>query len=69
MEASYLVERVTCFVGTDNRPVYMEPSHSARICSIHCSYMKYLNLAANTHALLAKVPPGLPSFPGKAFTW
>ena len=23
----------------------------------------------HTHALLAKVSPGLPSFPGKAFTW
>ena len=69
MEASYLVDRVTRFAGTNKRSVYMEPSYSALICSIHYSYMKYLNLAANTHALLAKVPPGLPSFPGKAFTW
>ena len=67
MEASYLVGRVTCFAGTNKRSVYMEPSYSALICSIHC--MKYLNLMANTHVLLAKVPPGLLSFPGKAFTW
>ena len=69
MEASYPVDQVTRFAGTNKRSVYMEPSYSALVCSIHCSYMKYLNLAASTHALLAKVPPGLPSFPGKAFTW
>ncbi len=69
MEASYPVDRVTRFAGTNKRSVYMEPSYSALICSIHCSYMKYLNLASNMHALLAKVPPSLPSFPGKAFTW
>ncbi len=69
MEASYPVDRVTCFAGTNKRSVYKEPSYSALICSIHCSYMTYLNLAANTHALFAKGPPGLPSFPGNAFTW
>ncbi len=69
MEASYPVDRVTRFAGTKKRSVYMEPSYLALICSIHCNYMKYLNLAANTHAPLAKVPPGLSSFPGKAFTW
>ena len=69
MEASYPVDRVTRFVGINKRSVYMEPSYSALICSIHCSCMKYLILAANTQALLAKVFPGLPSFPGKAFTW
>ena len=62
MEASYPVDRVTRFAGTNKRSVYMEPSYSALICSIQCSYMTYLNLAANTHALLAKVPPGFTSF-------
>ncbi len=65
MEASYPADRVTRFAGTNKRSVYMEPSYSALICSIHCSYMKYLNLAANTHALLAKVPPSLLSFRAK----
>ena len=46
MEASYPVDRVTRFAGTNKRSVYMEPSYSALICSIHCGYMKYLNLAA-----------------------
>ena len=69
MEASYPVGRVTRFAGTNKPSVYIEPSYSTLICSIHCSYMKYLNLRTHTHALLAKVPPGLPSFPGKAFTW
>ena len=49
MEASYPVDRVTRFAGTNKRPVYMEPSYSALICSIHCSYVKYLNLAAKCH--------------------
>ncbi len=65
MEASSPVDRVTRFAGTNKRSVYKEPSYSALICSIHCSYIKYLNLAAKAHALLAKVPPGLPSFPAK----
>ncbi len=46
MEASYPVDRLTRFAGTNKRSVYMEPSYSALICSIHCGYMKYLNLAA-----------------------
>ena len=44
--------------------------YSALICSIHCSYMKYRHFHVerkHTHALSAKVPPALPSFPGKAF--
>ncbi len=65
IEASYPADRFTRFAGTNKHSVYMEPSYSALICSIHCSYIKYLNLAANTHALLAKVPPGVRSFPGK----
>ncbi len=40
MEASYPVDRVTRFAGTNKRSVYMEPSYSALIYSIHCSYMK-----------------------------
>ena len=56
MEASYPVDRATRFAGTNKRSVYMEPSYSALICSIHCSYMKYLNLVAKAHPLLAKVP-------------
>ncbi len=40
MEASYQVDRVTRFAGTNKRSVYMEPSYSALVCSIHCSYMK-----------------------------
>ena len=70
MEASYPVDRVTRFAGTNKRSVYMEPSYSALICSIHCSYMKYRHFHVerkHTHALSAKVPPALPSFPGKAF--
>ncbi len=42
MEASYPVDRVTRFVGTNKRSVYMEPSYSASlICSIHCSYNRF----------------------------
>ena len=36
------------------------------------SYVQYTVVTLGTakaHALLAKVSPGLPSFPGKAFTW
>ena len=41
IEASYPVDHgFTCFAGTNKRSVYMEPSYSALICSIHCSYMK-----------------------------
>ena len=63
MEASYPVDRVTRFARKNMRSVYMEPSYSALISSIHCSYMKYLNLAA-THIrcwqkfLLASEFPG-----------
>ena len=58
MEASYPVDRVTRFAGTNKRSVYMEPSYSAFISSTHCSYMKYAAASKHTHALLAKVSPG-----------
>ena len=41
MEASYPVDRVTRFAGTNKRSVYMEPSYSTFISSTHCSYIKY----------------------------
>ncbi len=44
MEASYPVDRVTRFAGTNKRSVYMEPSYLALICSIHCSYISPGNL-------------------------
>ena len=58
MEASYPVDRVTRFAGTNKRSVYMEPSYSAFISSTHCSYIKYAAASKHTHALLAKVSPG-----------
>ena len=57
MEASYPVDRVTPFAGTNERSVYMEPSYSAFISSTHCSYIKYATASKHTHALLAKVSP------------
>ena len=56
MEASYPVDRVTRFAGTMKYPssYLVRPPFSR---------------GEKTHALLAKVPLGLPSFPGKAFTW
>ena len=69
MEASYPVDQVTRFAGTNKRSVYMEPSYSALICSIHCSYMKYLNLAAkarNYACAVGKSSSRLAEFPGQS---
>jgi hypothetical protein len=68
MEASYPVDRVTRFAGTNKRSVYMELSYSALVCSIHSSYMKYLNLAAKSriHACaVGKSFSQLAEFPGQ----
>ena len=58
MEASYPIDRVTRFAGTNKRSVYMEPSYSVFISLTHCTYIKYATASKHTHALLAKVSPG-----------
>ncbi len=73
MEASYPVDRVTRFAGTNKRSVYMEPSYSALVRSKHCSYMKYLRRVTRLTELLA-LPGNSPSienyrFTGEMFTW
>ncbi len=82
MEASYPVDRVTRFAGTNKLFVYgtqLLGTHMFNTLYLHevpQSSGKGAKFHANfkwkektTHALLAKVSPGLPSFPGKAFTW
>ncbi len=62
MEASYPVDRVILFAGTNKRSVYMEPSYSCMFTTLQLHEVPQ----SSVDALLAKIPAK--KFPSKAFT-